>query len=468
MFKMPGKTLALLLSLLAGILTGKLQAQNDSVTIARIHVSGNEKTKEKIILRELSILPGERYSRQSLKREIERTQSALINTQLFNYVEVTEIQVDSVFSDVFVFLKERFYLWPVPIFKFADPNFNTWWLTKDFSRTNFGVVVLKKNFRGRNEDLGAKVQLGYSKEFAATYRLPYLTKNQKTGGGFWVGYVQNDEVTIGTEDNKRVFYTGNDGNSRDELSFRTYISYREKIHTTHHLEFRHHRVRVNDSIQSLSWQYLQNNAESMIFPTLWYTLKIDRRDNRGYPLEGSFTQVDIVKHGFFNIGKNAPDILQLNLLHSQLFPVSNRVFFAMQIKAKVIPTQDLPYYFQEGLGYQHYVRGYEYYVIDGQHFGLFRSNIKYRLFGPKIHDIDWLANTNFAKLHYAVYMNLFIDAGYVHDRRYFRENPLANQMIYGTGIGLDLVSFYDKVIRFEYSMNKELERGFFIHFMKPI
>ncbi|HRE73375.1 MAG TPA: POTRA domain-containing protein [Flavobacteriales bacterium] len=463
---MPGKRILILTILFIRAIT--VYSQHDSVTVARISISGNNKTKESIILREISFMPGQRFHRNQLSREIERSQSMLINTLLFNFVEVKEVPIDSVYSDVFIFLKERFYLWPIPVFKFADPNFNTWWLTKDFTRTNYGLVILKKNFRGRNEDLGAKVQLGYSKEFAATYRLPYFTKRQKLGGGLWASYVQNNEVTIGTKDNKRIFYTGDNGNSRDELSFRAYLSYRAKIHSWHTLEYRHNRIRVVDSVQAQSGQYLQNNAAIMTFPSLYYTLKIDRRDNKGYPLEGRYTQMEITKHGFFNVGQNSPNILQLYLLHTELFRASNSLFFAMQFRGKIIPTKNLPYYFQEGLGYQHYVRGYEYYVIDGQNFAMFRSNVKYRLFGPKIHDLDFLQGTNFSKLHYAFYLNLYIDAGYVQDRRYYTENPLANQMLYGTGIGLDFVSFYDKVIRFEYSMNKELEKGFFIHFIKPI
>ena len=297
---MPGKRILILTILFIRAIT--VYSQHDSVTVARISISGNNKTKESIILREISFMPGQRFHRNQLSREIERSQSMLINTLLFNFVEVKEVPIDSVYSDVFIFLKERFYLWPIPVFKFADPNFNTWWLTKDFTRTNYGLVILKKNFRGRNEDLGAKVQLGYSKEFAATYRLPYFTKRQKLGGGLWASYVQNNEVTIGTKDNKRIFYTGDNGNSRDELSFRAYLSYRAKIHSWHTLEYRHNRIRVVDSVQAQSGQYLQNNAAIMTFPSLYYTLKIDRRDNKGYPLEGRYTQMEITKHGFFNVG----------------------------------------------------------------------------------------------------------------------------------------------------------------------
>ena len=38
----------------------------------------------------------------------------------------------------------------------------------------------------------------------------------------------------------------------------------------------------------------------------------------------------------------------------------------------------------------------------------------------------------------------------------------------GYGVGLDFVTYYDKVIRVEFSTNKLNEFGFFLHFVQPI
>lgn len=463
------KALLILLSITAALLQDVSFAQNSDYTvIARVSIAGNRKTQESIILRELTFQSGDTISKNNFNAVLSRSKSNLVNTLLFNYVDIVSYPVDSVYTDIIVHLKERFYLWPIPVFQFADPNFNTWWLNKDFSRTNYGLVVLKKNFRGRNEDLGAKIQLGYSKEFAATYRIPYLTKKQNLGGGIWASYVQNNEITVGTFNNKRLFYTGITGNSRDELSLRLNLSFRGKFYSMNNAELRFNHTRILDTITHQVNNYLQDNSTEMKYLALYYTFKFDKRDNKGYPLTGHYTQVDLVKQGIANIGIHSPNVLHLTLTRNDFFQLAEHLFFATQFKVKTTPTKDLPYFFQEGLGYTNYIRGYEYYVIDGQHFGLFKSNFKYRIFGPKVHDIEMLKNTNFAKVHYAFYLNLYIDAGYVVDKRYYAVNPLSNNLLYGTGLGLDFVSFYDKVIRFEYSLNKELEHGFFLHFIKPI
>jgi len=435
--------------------------------VARITVTGNNKTKESIILRELTFHPGDSLNSVQLDESLERSRANLINTLLFNYVEIKKLPVDSVFTDIHIHVTERIYLIPTPIFQFADPNFNTWWIRKDFSRTNWGFFVLKRNFRGRNEDIAVISQFGYSKEFGFLYRIPYITKKQNIGAGIWIGYKQNNEITIGTENNKRLFYTGTNGNSRDELLVKLNTTLRRKLYSTHFFELKYNSNHILDTITKMQGDYFYQNKAHMNYLSFIYVFRHDKRDNKGYPLNGHYTQFDFIKNGLGILSEDF-NVMTVTASHSEYFPLSERFFFASQLKSRFTLSENIPYYFQEGLGYSGFVRGYEYYVIDGQHYGLFKSNIKFNLIKPRVHQPGWLENTNFAKIHYAFYLNLYLDAGYVYDNRYANINPLSNQLLYGSGIGLDFVSFYDKVIRFEYSLNKQWEHGFFLHFIKPI
>ena len=60
-----------------------------------------------------------------------------------------------------------------------------------------------------------------------------------------------------------------------------------------------------------------------------------------------------------------------------------------------------------------------------------------------------------------VYPNIFIDYGYVNNT-YIIENrsKLSNRLIYGAGFGLDFVTYYNMVIRFNYAINDRKERNF--------
>ncbi len=114
------------------------------------------------------------------------------------------------------------------------------------------------------------------------------------------------------------------------------------------------------------------------------------------------------------------------------------------------------------------MRGYELYVINGQELGMIKSNFKFELIPRKTHRIKWMKSEKFGKLFYALYANLFFDAGYAYDKQNEQINPLANQLLWSTGLGVDFVTFYDIVIRLEYSVNKQKNTGLFVGLVAPI
>ena len=126
------------------------------------------------------------------------------------------------------------------------------------------------------------------------------------------------------------------------------------------------------------------------------------------------------------------------------------------------------YSFQRGLGYDDYVRGYEYYVIDGQNYGLYRANLKYLLLKSNLEKVPLIKNEKFGKFFYSLYLSTYLDLGYVRDQLYFGENPLANSLMHGTGLGIDFMTYYDMVMRAEGSINKMREPGFYMSFKKAI
>ncbi len=74
---------------------------------------------------------------------------------------------------------------------------------------------------------------------------------------------------------------------------------------------------------------------------------------------------------------------------------------------------------------------------------------------------------SFRTLYLAVYLNAFADVGCVWDDRYGAVNPLSNTWQQGYGLGLDIVSSYDQVLRLEYTINGLSETGFYLHFSQP-
>jgi hypothetical protein len=103
------------------------------------------------------------------------------------------------------------------------------------------------------------------------------------------------------------------------------------------------------------------------------------------------------------------------------------------------------------MGYlQDYVRGYEYYVIDGQHFGILRNEVKYCLFKKRF---DTGMGDRIDDLPLNVYIKAYYDCGFVKDDFWYKNNPLNNTYLQGYGVGIDVSTFYDMVARYELTRN---------------
>ena len=73
----------------------------------------------------------------------------------------------------------------------------------------------------------------------------------------------------------------------------------------------------------------------------------------------------------------------------------------------------------------------------------------------------------FKKSYYSFYFSIFADMGVVIDNQYADQNALNNTLLFSQGISLDFVTYYDKLMRLEYTRNHLNEWGFFIHFSNP-
>jgi outer membrane protein assembly factor BamA len=158
---------------------------NDStgrfVLINRVLIIGNRLTRDQIILRELSLKPGDLIFNLDLPEILDLDEKKLFNTRLFNTVEIRTMELSDSKVDLLIDLNERWYTFPSPIFELSDRNFNEWWqnYNHDFKRVNYGLRLYQFNMRGRNETLRFIAQFGFQRRFELMYRFPYIDKKQK-------------------------------------------------------------------------------------------------------------------------------------------------------------------------------------------------------------------------------------------------------------------------------------------------
>src|SRR5688572_8184688 len=207
------------------------------VEINRIFIIGNRITREQIILRELSLKPGDIVYNLDLPSLFDLDKKKLINTRLFNKVEIRTLELDAKKIDLLIDLNERWYTFPSPIFELSDRNFNEWWQTynHDFRRVNYGLRLYQFNMRGRNETLRFMAQFGFQRRFELLYRFPYIDKKQKHGLSLELGFHETKNLAFQTVGHKYEFLKSDEILRRDRIAAVTY-TYRKSFYRTHALK----------------------------------------------------------------------------------------------------------------------------------------------------------------------------------------------------------------------------------------
>lgn len=438
--------------------------------IEEIIFIGNKKTKLSILTRELAIKIGDSVSKYKIKDILERERNKLFNTNLFVVVKpaikIAEnkplMSTDNIEKITVVFtLQERWYWFPIVIFELADRNFNEWWNDRgrDLGRTNFGGRLTRNNVRGRNESLSVLLQFGFTPKVSFSYQIPYIDKRQKYGLSFNTVYARNKQIAYQTEGNKLTFLKS-EKILRERFQTSINLTKRQNFYTTHSIGLSYNHFNVNDTILQLNPNYYLDGSTQQSYLQFGYNFVCDRRDVQYYPLKGYRFEGNISKLGITNLDDVNVSSIYANL--SYFKPLSKRFYTDLTVSGRIFYGDKQPYAQAQGLGYgTDLLRGYQLYVIDGQSYGLLKPTIKYELFKVEKY-IKWIPLAQFRTFAVSAYVRVYTDIGYISDRNSVKtNNQLANQFLYTTGVGLDIVSFYNLVLQFDYSINKQYERGFF-------
>jgi len=460
--------IALLIAISHKVVYSNIVGGSDSLlTINSIVLQGNKITKDKIILRELEFQVGNKIEMWKLDSLIVKSQQNLMNRSLFNFVTITKNTAGDI-CNIDVSVIERWYIWPIPIIQFADRNINSWWDKRDFSRINYGLDLRIENFRGRMENLNIVLQGGYDILLGFRWRMPYLTKNQVFGMGVAGGIKLNHEVAYQTIDNKEQYYNSTDGFAQKLTFADVSFTFRPEYNYLHGFSIGFNQFIFQDTILMLNPDFAFSQTTYNYFK-LGYSFKLDFRDYAPYPLIGYYFDVQLEKTGFGLFDDQINDY-SIGANFDQYLRIYNRWYFAYNFGVKLSNQKNRPPYFiKSGLGYHPYtIRGYELYVVDGQRLGVVKSNLKFEIIPKTDFNIKWIKSTKFSEVFFAMYANLFFDAAYVDDKFSYQLNPLSNQFLWGAGVGIDMISYYDIVLRLEISVNKQNDKGFYISFVAPI
>lgn len=441
------------------------------LTINRIFVLGNKRTREPIILRELTVKPGDSIYSQELSKVIEKDENKLFNLHLFNAVEIRLLEINPGKADLLVEVNERWFTFPVPIFQLSDRNFNEWWenYNHDFKRVNYGLKLYQYNMRGRNETLTFTAQFGYVRRFELLYRIPYIDKRQKQGLIFQTDFIDAKNVAYRTEDHKLVFLE-TDKVLRNTRGIGLTYTYRNSFYNHHRLGYQFRKTTITDSLYQRNPNYLGIENRAQQFDLLSYEFISDHRDVIAYPLTGYHLLFHVQKVGFAM--SNDLEKLDAWVSYARYIELKRKFFLSNFTFAYWSNKTDIPYYNYGVMGYNKiFARGYEVNVIEGPWYFLNKTTLKKRIFS-RVYSMDGSRLKQFKYIPLAIYLKTYGDFGYIENYPAYTETVppqntnLSNRIIAGTGLGLDIVTSYDTVLRFEYTLNSRGNTGLFFHIKK--
>lgn len=423
--------------------------------IGEIFIQGNKRTKKHIILRELFFKSGDTVSLSRLVEAFETSRQQLMNTKLFNEVVISLRNFYGHIVNVNIEVKERWYIFPIPYLKPIDRNLSEW-AKQGYSadRLNYGLKFTHYNFSGRNDKLRLWLVTGYTKQVQFQYDQPYADKSLKHGYKVGINYSHLKEVNYSTTHNQQVF---SDSFSSKKLNAFVEYDYRPGIRTFHAVRLGYTQQQVDPKVIELNPKYFNNSNNVLRYPEISYSLAHYNVDYIPYPLSGWMGEVGLVRRGL----NEKTGMWQLNGKLNKNWQLAKTTFFAVNVNGTLRVPFDQPYVNSQMFGYNDfYLRGLEKYVIDGVAGLLVRNTMRQQIL--KFSIPTFINSGTHSRIPFSFYAKTYADVGYAHNKN-FRGNSLVNKMLYTGGIGIDMVTFYDVVIRVDYSFNQLGQNGLFLH-----
>jgi len=306
------------------------------------------------------------------------------------------------------------------------------------------------------------------RKFDLQYKIPNLGKKQKQGITLDFDYGAPKNIAYQTADHKLVFL-------EEKKIVRTTFgagvgwSYRKSFFETHAVNFNFRESEVIDTVLMLNPIYYRDSKTTQRFFAITYSFNSEHRDVVLYPLKGYQFGALISKTGLFS--SDDIDQLEINVTYSGHWPLGSGFYLSNFSSVFWSTRQNQPYNTFNALGYRsQLIRGFENYVIEGPDFALNKTTLKKRIFYK-----TWTVDMPLEQFNYfplAVYIKTYADFGYVRNYPYYDENGMntkfSNMFLSGLGFGLDVVTMYDLVMRFEYTFAQQAngKGAFFINLKK--
>lgn len=455
------------------------------VTISGIEVTGNKLTKKWIIIRELDFSVGDSLATfqkdhrgnfsdrnfypgdsSELRLRMNYSRENLINTKLFLTVNLSLKKITDKKYNLSIDVNERHYWWLFPVAKLNAPNFNEWLRDIQWSDLSMGAFFSHNNLFGLSHQTSAVCYFGKSWAVALGYKIPWIGSGRKVGLTLGAKYDNLYTVEYSSVENKRqMLYAPN---SQQNVKLIAKLSLRPGLYNYGTVTMTGEYIAISDSMHELDSNYLAQGKNSNTSLSLYADYYYDSRNSHTYPLKGNMLRVFINKVGLGLISKDV-NLFYYGIDFHFYQALSRKWYVAEMVKVENSAGENAPYYYQLNMTQgKDFIRGFDLYTLKGDQMFFSRNNIKYELVKPSVKKVkEGQEKNKFKALQYAFYLNAFADAGYCVNN-FTGDNPYNNKLLMSWGLGIDFVTYYDLVIRFEYAFTSIGTNGFFFGFGMPI
>lgn len=430
--------------------------------IASVEISGNKKTKEYIIEREMRLKQGDSILASEINDKLVRSQELIYNSTLFTEVTLVPYFISATDVRIEVTVKEKWYIYPSPQFQIVDRNLNEWInrYNADLERVIYGVKFAHYNLSGRRDQLRVYALNGYARNLSFNYTAPYSNRALTEGFSIAASYTQNREITYKTSfDNIPLRYKGT-GFIKNAFFVNASYIIRRGFYRRHVINLGYHNINVNDSItKEYNPNYFNLKKNYVGYPEASYTFQYIHTNNVNYPLTGKIYSLSLLKRGLgFTGGIN---MFSVEANFNKYFSLGKNWYTTSENFIKIKAPFEQSFINQRGLGYEDtYLRGLEKYVIDGVALFLTRHTLKKKILAFSI-PVPF-KNKITPAIPFTIFAKSFADLGYSYNKAGFDTN-LGNRLLYSGGFGIDILSLYDVNLKIEYSFNQLGEKGLFLH-----
>lgn len=415
-----------------------LKIDSLDLRIKNIIITGNDVTKPEIILREMTLKPGGKFTLKKYSDDL----LSIYNLALFTKVDIIPIPVAEKEITINVDVQERWYILPLPSGGIEEGEFKKIWL---------GLNLRWDNFRGRDERLNLGFRVFYNPSVSLRYSVPWIGEKAHlfmSVGGAWQRSRNQSLEAIGRQNgtNTIEYRDANYENTqyKAELTIGRFFGKRFSVFTEY--KFNHLRVSEYQSNRTLSADGVDR------YLTLGGGFAFDSRDLVEYSTKGDYFRTTYSRYGFLdeeiNFGRYT--------LENQSFiplPLSKKYYitFATKLYTSIAMGGIIPVYNHEYLGYSDdYVRGWKGKAFEGDNVFTMYNEIRIPVLKPRyvkgsqmpiVKDIPIIKNLD---IRHGLYMTLIYDIGTVW---YKDENIFKKRFISGAGIGINLIAPFGYVLR---------------------